>query len=70
VYALNTLTRLLWALIWLALFGVFVYQFFLIIDKYLQFPVDVHQALVVQQPPKVVVLEIMHAKNKWIYIIV
>lgn len=36
IYALNSFIRFLWVIIWLALFGVFVYEFYLIIDKVLK----------------------------------
>lgn len=37
IYALNSFIRFLWVVIWLTLFGVFVYEFYLIIDKVLKF---------------------------------
>lgn len=33
IYALNSFIRFLWIVIWLSLFGVFVYEFYLIVDK-------------------------------------
>ncbi|KAI1709940.1 amiloride-sensitive sodium channel domain-containing protein [Ditylenchus destructor] len=41
VYALNSLFRMLWVVIWLGLFGVFVYQVFLIVQKVITFPSEI-----------------------------
>uniref|UniRef100_A0A1I7SV64 Amiloride-sensitive sodium channel subunit alpha n=1 Tax=Bursaphelenchus xylophilus TaxID=6326 RepID=A0A1I7SV64_BURXY len=41
INALNAYIRMAWAVIWTAMWAVFLYEFYLIIDKFLQYPASV-----------------------------
>ncbi|CAD5212987.1 unnamed protein product [Bursaphelenchus okinawaensis] len=41
INALNAYVRIAWAVIWFALWGVFLYEFYLIVDKFLGYPASV-----------------------------
>lgn len=46
ISAFSSLTRFLWIIIWLILFGVFIYQFYLIVAKLLETSTIIETALI------------------------
>ena len=41
VYALNSSTRLCWVAMWLALFAMSVYQIYIIVARFVDYPIEV-----------------------------